>query len=114
MQKRETHLPGVYILEPVIHQDERGWFTEEYNERDFAELGLTVRFIQDNRSVTRKGYLRGLHFQFIRPQTKLVHVTRGVAFDVVVDLRIGSPMLGRYLTIELSAENGRMLWVPRG
>ena len=114
MRASPTPLDGVLLLEPDIHEDERGMFTEAYSQRDFAELGIAHPFVQDNRSVTRRGFLRGLHFQFVRPQAKLVSVERGAAYDVAVDLRLGSPSYGRYLTMELDGERRRMLYLPVG
>jgi len=113
MQVERTHLPGVLLITPVTHEDERGSFTETYNERAFGEFGVGG-FVQDNRSVTRKGFIRGMHFQLARPQAKLVRAERGDVQDIVVDLRLGSPMFGRYLSVRLAEDDGRMLFVPRG
>jgi dTDP-4-dehydrorhamnose 3,5-epimerase len=116
-----TPLPGVVIADPVVFQDERGWFFESFNEERFrsglAELGLAAppRFVQDNHSCSRAGVLRGLHYQVARhAQGKLVRVVRGAAFDVTVDIRPESPAYGQCFAIELSASNHRQLWIPAG
>lgn len=116
-----TAVPGVVVIEPVVIQDERGWFCESFNEERFragiVELGLAAppRFVQDNHSSSRAGVLRGLHYQ-VEPhaQGKLVRVVRGAAFDVAVDIRAGSPTYGKWFGIELSADNHRQLWIPAG
>jgi dTDP-4-dehydrorhamnose 3,5-epimerase len=110
-----TDLPGVLIIEPKVFGDERGFFYESYNERDFREkTGLDVRFVQDNHSRSARGVLRGLHYQIQRPQGKLVRATLGAVYDVVVDVRKSSPTFGKWLGFELSAENKRIAWVPPG
>lgn len=116
MQRIETALPGVWIIEPKAHGDARGWFMETYSERAFAEMGITARFVQDNQSYTRERHtLRGLHYQKDpMAQAKLVRVTRGAVLDVAVDLRKGSPTYLRWVGVQLSAENRRMLFLPRG
>ena len=116
MKKIETRLPGVYILEPQVFGDQRGYFMETYSTRAFAELGITNTFVQDNQSFTaRKGILRGIHFQNApMAQAKLVRVTRGAVMDVAVDLRKGSPTYLQWAAVELSAENKRILYIPRG
>lgn len=115
MQIKTTRLPGVLVLEPRVFADPRGAFHESYNARLFRELtGVTEPFVQDNHSVSRHGVLRGLHYQLPRAQGKLVRVVQGAVTDVVVDLRAGSPMLGRWEAVELSADNGCQLWVPPG
>jgi len=114
MEVQQTHLPGVLLLRPVRHEDARGSFSEVYRTDAFDRLGLHRPFIQDNRSVTRKRGLRGLHFQLAQPQAKLIRVEQGRIFDAVVDTRVGSPMFGRMLTVELSEDAGRMLYVPAG
>ena len=116
MKKIETRLPGVYILEPQVFGDQRGYFMETYSTRAFAELGITHAFVQDNQSFTaRKGTLRGIHFQNDpMAQAKLVRVTRGAVMDVAVDLREGSPTYLQWAAVELSAENKRILYIPRG
>jgi dTDP-4-dehydrorhamnose 3,5-epimerase len=116
MQRIETGLDGVFILEPRVFGDHRGWFMETYSEKVFAELGIQSRFVQDNQSFTaRKGTLRGLHFQNDpMAQAKVVRVTRGAVRDVAVDLRKGSPTYLKWVAVELSEENKRMLYLPRG
>jgi dTDP-4-dehydrorhamnose 3,5-epimerase len=110
----ETQFPEVRIIEPDVFGDERGFFFESWNARAFADAGLDPAFVQDNHSRSAKGVLRGLHYQLARPQGKLVRVIAGRAFDVVVDLRRSSAQFGRWLGIELSASNKRLLWVPPG
>ena len=114
MQVVETSLPEVKILEPRVHGDARGFFLESWNSRTFADLGLTLEFVQDNHSHSGHGILRGIHYQLLHPQGKLVRVTRGIVFDVAVDLRRSSPNYGRWVGVELSDHNHRMLWVPPG
>jgi dTDP-4-dehydrorhamnose 3,5-epimerase len=109
-----TSLKDVVILEPKVFGDERGFFLESYNEATFADLGLPTRFVQDNHSSSRKGVLRGLHYQLEQPQGKLVRALRGEIFDVAVDLRRDSPQFGQWFGLVLSAENKRMLWIPPG
>jgi dTDP-4-dehydrorhamnose 3,5-epimerase len=110
-----TALPGVLILEPKVFGDARGVFFESFNARDFAQCtGLDVQFVQDNHSKSAQGVLRGLHYQIQQPQGKLVRVTRGEIFDVAVDLRRSSPHFGRWVGVQLSADNHRQLWVPPG
>ena len=110
-----TALPEVLILEPKVFGDARGFFYESFNQRDFAQAtGLDVQFVQDNHSRSVKGVLRGLHYQIQHPQGKLVRVTRGSVFDVVVDIRRSSPRFGMWAGVELSADNFRQLWVPPG
>jgi len=110
----ETALPGVLIIEPRVFGDLRGFFMETWNAADFAAKGLDPAFVQDNHSRNQKGVLRGLHFQNPGPQGKLVRVTAGAVFDVVVDLRASSPTFGKWVGTELSADNKRMFWVPEG
>jgi len=110
----ETGLPDVLILEPRVFGDERGFFMESYNRQRFAELGLPTEFVQDNHSRSARGVLRGLHYQIRQPQGKLVRVVCGAVYDVVVDLRRGSPTFGRWEGVELTEENKRMLWIPPG
>ncbi len=110
-----TAIPDVLIIEPKVFGDERGFFFESYNRRQFAELtGRDVDFVQDNHSRSVKNVLRGLHYQIRQPQGKLVRVVQGTVFDVVVDIRRSSPTFGQHVTEELSAENKRTLWVPEG
>ncbi len=117
----QTAIPDVVILEPQVFEDERGWFMESFNEQRFhqglRELGLTPPrpFVQDNHSCSHKGVLRGLHFQRAPyPQGKLVRVVKGAAFDVAVDIRPGSPTFGQWVSVELTAENKRLFWIPEG
>lgn len=116
MIKIETKLPGVYIVEPMVHGDHRGYFMETYSTAVFEALGIDAVFVQDNQSFTaQKGTLRGIHFQNApMAQAKLVRVTRGGVLDVAVDLRRGSPTYREWVSVELSAENKRMLYIPRG
>jgi dTDP-4-dehydrorhamnose 3,5-epimerase len=109
-----TPLNDVVILEPKVFGDERGFFLEVYNEATFKALGLPTRFMQDNHSGSRKGVLRGLHYQLKQPQGKLVRALRGSIFDVAVDLRQDSTQFGRWFGVVLSAENRRSLWIPPG
>jgi len=115
MKATETKLKGVFLLEPKVHGDARGFFMESYNERDFrAALGFAPAFVQDNHSRSVKGVLRGMHYQIGRPQGKLVRVAKGCVFDVAVDLRKSSPTLGKWTGAELSDGNHRQIWIPPG
>ena len=116
MKKIETNIPGVWIIEPQVFGDHRGYFMETYSTRAFHDMGLDAIFVQDNQSfTTQKGTLRGIHFQNApMAQAKLVRVTRGAVMDVAVDLRKGSPTYLQWTAAELSAENKRMLYIPRG
>ncbi|MBR5287152.1 MAG: dTDP-4-dehydrorhamnose 3,5-epimerase [Clostridia bacterium] len=116
MKRIDTQLPGVAIIEPQVFGDHRGYFMETYSAKAFAELGIENVFVQDNQSFTaQKGTLRGIHFQNGEmAQAKLVRVTRGAVLDVAVDLRRGSPTYKRWAAVELSGENKRMLFIPRG
>ena len=115
MQAIETAIPGLLILEPKVFGDARGFFMESYNAKAFQDAtGLDVNFVQDNHSRSGKGVLRGLHYQVEQAQGKLVRVTRGSVFDVVVDLRKSSPTFGQWAGVELSEENNRQLWIPPG
>ncbi len=109
-----TPLPGVLILEPRVFADERGFFLETYNAARFREAGIADAFVQDNHSRSRRGVLRGLHYQEPHAQGKLVRCSSGTIFDVAVDIRAGSPSFGKWFGLELSGENQRMLWVPPG
>ncbi len=110
-----TALPEVLILEPRVFGDDRGFFFESFNQRDFQEVtGVDTPFVQDNHSRSAKGVLRGLHYQIQHPQGKLVRVSRGEVFDVAVDLRRSSPNFGKWAGVVLSEENKRQLWVPPG
>jgi dTDP-4-dehydrorhamnose 3,5-epimerase len=114
MKIEETALPGVLVLTPTIYRDDRGAFSETFNLRRMAEAGLPTNWVQDNFSISKKNVLRGIHFQILQPQGKLVRVTHGVVLDVAVDLRRSSASFGRYVAVELSGENGSMLWIPEG
>ena len=114
MQKIKTELPDCFILEPEVHGDERGFFLETWNKRTFDDLGLTMPFVQDNHSRSARGVLRGIHYQVVHPQGKLVRVTRGAVYDIAVDLRKQSPTFGKWTGVELSEENRRIFWVPPG
>ena len=107
-------IDGLYIIEPTIHGDKRGYFVETYNQSDMMEAGLTMQFVQDNQSMSLKGVLRGLHYQISHPQGKLVRVIRGEVFDVAVDLRKGSATYGQWFGDILSEENGRQMYISEG
>ena len=107
-------IEGLYIIEPTVHEDARGYFIETYNQRDMAEAGLNMTFVQDNQSMSVKGVLRGLHFQKEYPQGKLVRVIQGSVFDVAVDLRPGSETYGKWYGVELTAENKKQFYIPEG
>ena len=110
----ETNIKGLVIIEPSVFGDERGYFMETYNEEEFHQAGLTMRFVQDNESKSSKGVLRGLHFQRKFCQGKLVRATRGAVYDVGVDLREGSPTYGQWAGVVLTEENKKMFYVPEG
>jgi dTDP-4-dehydrorhamnose 3,5-epimerase len=110
----ETRLPGVLIVEPKVFRDDRGFFLESYNAARYAEAGLPASFVQDNLSLSRRGVLRGLHYQHPAAQGKLVSVLRGEVYDVAVDIRRGSPTFGRWTGAVLSAANLRQMYVPPG
>jgi dTDP-4-dehydrorhamnose 3,5-epimerase len=115
VQVTPTEIPGVLVLEPRVFADDRGSFFESFNARAFAEaVGWEVAFVQDNQSTSRRHVLRGLHYQEPHPQGKLVRALAGTIFDVAADIRPGSPTFGRWVGVELSAENRRQLWVPEG
>lgn len=116
MKVHPTSLAGVLILEPRLFEDDRGFFFESFNQRAFAEASgrEDCRFVQDNHSLSRRGVLRGLHYQLRQPQGKLVRVLRGEIFDVAVDLRQGSASFGHWTAAHLSAENRRQMWIPEG
>ena len=109
-----NEIEGLAVIEPTVFRDERGYFVETYNENDMKEAGLDLRFVQDNQSMSRKGVLRGLHFQKQYPQGKLVRVLQGRVFDVAVDLRANSPTFGKWFGVELSDENMRQFYIPEG
>lgn len=110
----ETSLPGVVVIEPRVFADERGFFMETYHSARFASHGIDAVFVQDNHSRSIRGVLRGLHYQEPNAQGKLVRCTRGALFDVAVDIRVGSPHFGKWVSTELTEDNQRMLWVPAG
>lgn len=107
-------IEGLYVIEPTVFKDERGYFMETYNENDFKEAGLNMKFVQDNQSMSIRGVLRGLHFQKQYPQGKLVRVVRGKVFDVAVDLRKGSPTYKKWYGVELSDKNKKQFYIPEG
>jgi dTDP-4-dehydrorhamnose 3,5-epimerase len=109
-----TDLPGVLLLEPMVFQDDRGWFMETYHKTRLAGLGIEAEFVQDNHSFSRRNVLRGLHYQHRRPQGKLIRVIRGEVFDVAVDLRRHSSTFGRWFGCHLSEANRRELYIPPG
>jgi dTDP-4-dehydrorhamnose 3,5-epimerase len=114
LKKISTSLPGVFIVEPRVFGDERGFFLESYNQRAMAEVGITQAFVQDNHSCSSRNVLRGLHYQLKQPQGKLVRVAVGEIIDVAVDLRRSSTTFGKWEAVRLSGENKRMLWIPVG
>jgi dTDP-4-dehydrorhamnose 3,5-epimerase len=114
MNIEETSLPGVLIITPKIFSDNRGAFWETWNLKMFETAGLPATWVQDNFSVSKKNVLRGIHYQVIQPQGKLVRAAFGAVLDVAVDLRRNSPCFGQNVAVELSEENGRMLWIPEG
>ena len=114
MKVLETPLPGAFILQPKVFGDERGFFLESYNEKEFASLGIHDRFVQDNHSYSKRGVLRGLHYQVRKPQGKLVRVIDGEILDVFLDLRRSSPTFGRSHDVRLSGANRLLAWIPVG
>ena len=114
IQVTTTPIEGLYIIEPTVHGDERGYFMEAYNRADFHAAGISADFVQDNQSMSVKGTLRGLHFQKQHPQGKLVRVLSGRVFDVAVDLRKNSPTFGKWFGVELSGENKKQFYIPEG
>jgi dTDP-4-dehydrorhamnose 3,5-epimerase len=110
----KTDIEGVYIIEPKVFGDKRGYFMETYNEKEFKAAGLDYNFVQDNQSKSKKGVLRGMHFQIKHQQSKLVRVVSGEVFDVAVDLRKNSPTYGKWVGVLLSAENKKQFMVPKG
>ncbi len=107
-------IEGLYVIEPTVHRDARGYFVETYNKRDMEEAGIKVDFVQDNQSMSSKGVLRGLHFQKEHPQAKLVRVIKGSVFDVAVDLRKGSPSYGQWYGEVLTADNNKQFFISEG
>ncbi|MGA3088229.1 MAG: dTDP-4-dehydrorhamnose 3,5-epimerase [Terriglobales bacterium] len=114
MKKKVTTLPGLLLLEPRVFGDDRGFFLESYNQRTFAELGITEPFVQDNHSFSERNVVRGLHYQVRQEQGKLVRAITGEILDVALDLRRSSATFGKWESFRLSGENKHMLWVPRG
>jgi len=114
MKVLETPLAGALVLEPRVFKDERGFFLESYSQRIFDEIGIREDFVQDNHSYSKRGVLRGLHYQVQRPQGKLIRVVSGEVLDAFVDLRRSSPTFGKAHTVKLSGENNRLAWIPAG
>ena len=115
MKVTPTTIPDVLIIEPKVFGDDRGSFFESYNQQRFAEaIGREINFVQDNESISKQAILRGLHYQVVRPQGKLVRVSEGEVFDVAVDIRRKSPTFGKWVGENLSAENKKQLWIPEG
>jgi len=115
MKVTDTKIPDVKVIEPRVFEDERGFFFESFNQANFNKaIGKDVAFVQDNHSLSKKGVLRGLHYQDPMPQAKLVRVTRGEVFDVAVDIRRESPSYGKWVGEILSAENKKQIWIPEG
>jgi dTDP-4-dehydrorhamnose 3,5-epimerase len=114
MNLKQTRLPGVLIIEPQVFNDERGYFMEPYNQKRYAEYGITSIFVQDNLSYSVRGTLRGLHYQYPHEQAKLIQVLEGEVFDVVVDIRKGSPTFGQWTSSYLSSENKHQAYIPEG
>lgn len=110
----ETKLPGVLIIEPKVYGDHRGFFKETYQTERYSEVGIELSFVQDNHSRSQYGVLRGLHLQKTRPQGKLVSCSRGVVYDVAVDVNPNSDTFGQYVGVELTEDNHRQLWIPPG
>lgn len=110
-----TAIPDVLIIEPKVFGDDRGWFFESFNEKEFSDaVGRDITFVQDNHSSSKKGVLRGVHYQLEQTQGKLVRVLKGSVYDVVVDLRQSSATFGQWVGVELSAENNKQMWIPEG
>lgn len=114
MKVQSTQIPGVLIVEPTVFGDDRGFFLESFNEREMRNIGIDAHFVQDNHSRSQRNVLRGLHYQISQPQGKLVRVVSGKVYDVAVDVRRDSQAFGKWVGVELSAENKRMLWMPPG
>ena len=110
----ETGIKDLIVVEPTVFGDNRGFFMESYSKKDFSEIGMDIEFVQDNHSKSKKGVLRGLHFQTQHVQGKLVRVTAGAVLDVAVDLRKNSPTFGKHYLVELSADNKKMFYIPPG
>src|SRR5258707_11675590 len=114
MKVTPTNVAGALVLEPRVFEDDRGFFLESYNEKTFAEVGIAERFVQDNHSHSKRGVLRGLHYQIQKSQGKLVRVVSGEVLDVFLDLRKSSPSFGRWHSVKLTGENRRQAWIPAG
>jgi dTDP-4-dehydrorhamnose 3,5-epimerase len=114
LRRVETGLPGVFEIRPAVFRDARGFFMETYHQAKFAALGISDLFVQDNQSVSKKGTLRGLHYQLQHPQTKLCRVVEGEALDVAVDIRVGSPSFGKWVSVVLSAAENNQIYIPAG
>ena len=114
MKVIDTELPGVKVIEPKVFGDHRGFFLETYNAARYREIGIDVTFVQDNHSKSSKGVLRGLHYQVVQPQDKLVQCVRGAVWDVAVDLRPGSATFGKWFGVELDEASHRQIFVPKG
>lgn len=114
MKRIDTNIPDVFLIEPKVFGDDRGFFCESWNKKTVAELGLDMDFVQDNHSKSQRGVLRGLHYQILHPQGKLVRVVAGEVFDVAVDLRRSSPTFGKWVGFTLSAANRLQAWIPPG
>ena len=114
MQVQTTSIQGALLVEPAVYGDDRGFFLESFNEREMRNIGIDAHFVQDNHSRSQRNVLRGLHYQINQPQGKLVRVVSGKVFDVAVDIRRDSPAFGKWVGVELSAENKRMFWLPPG
>ena len=110
----DSNISGIKIITPQIHRDDRGYFFESFNSEDFKSLGLPTKFLQDNQAFSKKGTLRGLHYQLNYPQGKLVRVIQGEVFDVVVDIRLDSPTFGKYEGFNLSCKNNKIMYIPEG
>ena len=109
-----TEIQGVVVIEPEVFSDARGYFLETYNAKEFAEAGISERFVQDNQSLSKRGVLRGLHYQMEQTQGKLIRVLQGEIFDVVVDLRVESSTFGKWSGFNLSGREHKQLWIPKG
>lgn len=114
VEKNVAGIEGLCVIEPAVHGDSRGYFMETYNRRDMEEAGIDIDFVQDNQSMSTKGVLRGLHFQKNFPQTRLVRVIKGSVFDVAVDLRANSVTYGKWYGVELTGENKKQFFIPKG
>lgn len=114
MEVTKTRVDGVLLIKPKVFGDERGYFVETYQKERYSEIGITQTFVQDNHSMSRRGILRGLHYQTKHPQGKLVMVSLGAVFDVAVDIRLDSPTFGKWFGAILSQENQHQLWIPPG